>query len=141
MRKVLIFLAASAVGATVAGAAPDAARDTAQDGGASRAEIDYRKALAGKVAGEPVDCIDTRWRQSSLGAYGDKLIYKVGRDLVYVNDTTGGCQGVARGDALISLRYQTRTCRGDIAQTVDLPASIPTGSCALGSFTPYRTAK
>lgn len=103
-------------------------------------EVAYQKAIEGKTPGKPVDCIDTRSRQPQLSAYGDKLIYTVDRKLVYVNQTTGGCGGVARGDALVSQRYQTRVCRGDIAQTVDFPARIPTGSCALGDFTPY-TAK
>lgn len=100
-------------------------------------EIAYEKLIAGKTPGKPVDCIDTRWRQPRLTAYDDKLVYTVDRKLVYVNQTTGGCGGVARGDALVSQRYQTRACRGDIAQTIDFPARIPTGSCALGSFTPY----
>jgi hypothetical protein len=73
-----------------------------------------------------------------LSAYRDKLIYRVSNKLVYVNQTTGGCQGVARGDALVTRQFQTRLCRGDIAQTVSLPPGIPTGSCALGDFTPYR---
>lgn len=100
-------------------------------------ELAYRKLIAGKVAGKPVTCIDTRFRQSQLSAYGNKLIYRISNKLVYVNETNGGCEGVARGDALISRQYQTRACSGDIATTVQLPPNIPTGSCALGMFTPY----
>jgi len=100
-------------------------------------ELAYQKLIAGKVAGKPQTCIDTRFRQSSLSAYGTKLIYRVSDKLVYVNETNGGCEGVARGDALISRQYQTRACSGDIATTVQLPPNIPTGSCALGEFIPY----
>lgn len=132
MRKLLIFLAAASVGASVAVAGQD--RE-------SKAARDYAALLKGKEPGKPVDCIDTRFQRTTLSAYGDKLIYRVDRDLVYVNDTGGGCANVARGDALITQRYQTRACRGDIAQTVSLPPGAFTGSCALGSFTPYRTAK
>lgn len=132
MRKVLMFLTAVIAGAGVAGAAQDRW---------DKAEQAYTKALAGKVAGKPVDCIDTRRGNVSLSAYRDKLVYTVDRKLVYVNQTTGGCEGVARGDTLVTRQFQTRACRGDIAQTVSLPPRIPTGSCALGSFTPYRAAK
>ena len=112
-----------------AGSAALAKRDTP--------ELAYQKLIAGKVAGKPQSCINTRFQQSQLSAYGNKLIYRVSNKLVYVNETTGGCENVARGDALISRQYQARACSGDIATTVQLPPSIPTGSCALGDFIPY----
>jgi hypothetical protein len=101
-------------------------------------EAKFAKLIEGKVAGKPVDCIDTRRGSASLSAYGDKLVYTIDRKLLYVSDTNGGCTGVARGDALVTRQFQTQLCRGDIARTVNLPAGIDTGSCALGSFTPYR---
>ena len=58
---------------------------------------EYARLLAGKTAERPVDCIDTRFTRPSLTAYGDKLVYKVSNKLVYVSDTAGGCQAVARG--------------------------------------------
>jgi len=135
MRK---FLNRTMVGALVvagvglgAGGAALAKRDTP--------ELAYQKLIAGKVPGKPVSCIDTRFRPAQLSAYGTKLIYRVSNKLVYVNETHGGCEGVARGDALISRQYQTRACSGDIATTVQLPPNIPTGSCALGDFVPYTT--
>ena len=132
MRRLPIFLAAVAAGAAVAGTAQDRAADPP-----SRAEADYTRLIAGKVAGKPVSCIDTRFTRPTLSAYGDKLIYRVSRKLVYVNETTGGCQAVARDDVLITRQYQTRLCRGDIAQTADRQTGFPNGGCALGDFTPY----
>ena len=126
------LLVLAAIGVAAVGAAPATAkRDTPA--------VAYQKLLAGKVPGEPVDCIETRFSQPSLSAYGTKLIYRVSRDLVYVSETGGGCSGVARGDALVSQRFQTRQCRGDIATTVDTVARFPTGSCSFGAFTPYRS--
>ncbi len=129
MRFLAHFAVAAALGA-VAVSTAHAGRDTP--------EAEYRKLIAGKTPGKPVDCIDTRFDRPSLSAYGDKLIYRVSNKLVYVNDSTGGCQGVARGDVLVTRQFQSRLCRGDIAQTVSVPPAIPTGSCALGAFTPYR---
>ena len=136
MRQSLIFLIAAAGGATVVLATGGAAQQ-----GVSRAEANYTRLIAGKTPGKPVDCIDTRFNNPALSAYGDKLLYRVSRNLVYVNQTAGGCEAVARNDVLITIRYQTRACRGDIAQTVDRQSGMPTGSCSLGSFTPYTAAR
>ena len=127
MRMLLPLLIATAIGASAASAAGD-----------DKAAESYRKLIAGKVAEAPVDCIDTRFSQPSLTAYDDKLVYRVSSKLVYVSETRGGCQGVARGDTLVTRQFQPRLCRGDIARTVNFPAGIPTGSCAIGPFTPYR---
>lgn len=99
---------------------------------------EYARLLAGKTAEKPVDCIDTRFNRPSLSAYDGKLVYKVSNKLVYVSDTAGGCQAVARGDTLVTNQFQQRLCRGDLARTVDLRTGINSGSCAIGPFTPYR---
>lgn len=104
----------------------------------STADEVFAKATAGLVPGQPVDCINERLPSAQLEAAGPRLIYKVNKNLVYVNETAGGCENVARGDALVTKSFTSRLCRGDIARTVDLPANITTGSCALGSFIPYR---
>ena len=130
MRKYLIpFTAAAAIGAAAVAAQPA--------GRTSDPNAKLAEATAGLTPGKPVDCIDTRRGQVNLTAAGDKLIYRFSRKLVYVSDTAGGCQGVARGDALVTRQFQTRLCRGDIAQTVDFVARMPTGGCAIGPFTPY----
>ena len=136
MRKSLIVLIAAGAGAATFAAGAGVSQDRP-----SRAEADYRKLVAGKTPGKPVSCIDTRFTRPSLSAYGDKLIYRVSRKLVYVSETNGGCQGVGLNDVLVTRQYQTRLCRGDIAQTVDRQTGIGTGGCALGSFTPYTAAR
>lgn len=128
MRFLPTFAAAALLSAGAMAAAP---RDRAPD-------ADYQKLIAGKTAGRPQECIDTRFTRPDLSAYGTKLVYRVSNKLVYVSETGGGCERVRRGDTLVTRQFQTRLCRGDIAQTVDLPARIPTGSCALGAFVPYR---
>ncbi|WP_151953733.1 hypothetical protein [Sphingomonas sp. EC-HK361] len=100
-------------------------------------QVKFDKAVAGLTPGKPMTCLRER-TPTSLTAIGNKLLYRASAKLIYVNETTGGCENVARGDTLITKSYGGGLCRGDIAQTVDLPARIPTGSCALGDFTPYR---
>ncbi len=78
------------------------------------------------------------FNNASLKAIGPRLIYRVSPKLAYVNDTGGGCEAVARGDALITRQYSSRLCRGDIARTRDMTTRIDSGSCVMGSFVPYR---
>lgn len=134
MRMILIPLVAAAIGAgAIAFAAPPEQSDRA-----AADEAAFQKEVAGLTPGKPVDCIDTRFNNASLKAIGSRLIYRVNRKQVYVNNTAGGCEGVARGDALVTRQFSTQLCRGDIARTVDMTARIDTGSCAMGSFVPYQ---
>jgi hypothetical protein len=134
MRYLMTFAAAAALGAAAVVAAP-AQKPAKPD----RDRIAYEKLLAGKTPGPAQNCIDTRWTRPQLTAYQGKLLYRVSKKLVYVTDTGGGCEAVTRGDTIVTRQFQTQLCRGDIAQTVNLPARIPSGSCAMGDFVPYRS--
>ncbi|WP_375396929.1 hypothetical protein [uncultured Sphingomonas sp.] len=118
------------------------AQTPAQTARAQAAAAASQQALAGELTGlravSTSDCLQDRSATSGLKAYGDSLVYRVSDRLKYVNATTGGCEGVARGDVLVTISNSGRLCRGDIARTVDQTGHFPTGSCALGSFTTYR---
>lgn len=107
----------------------------------AKEQQELSKALEGKVAGEPVSCV------SSIGgrdmhAIGDNtLIYRVSKDLVYVNKLDGSCHGLSWGDTLVMRVYGSQYCRGDIAHVVNLQSGMLTGACALGDFVPYTTDK
>ncbi len=95
--------------------------------------------LAGLVPGQPSACLPQPGRvQLSSRGFGSTIVYEVSRDLKYRNDTTGGCEGVGRGDILVTSTPTGRVCRGAIARTVDRGSAFHTGSCALGDFVPYR---
>jgi hypothetical protein len=136
MAKVLIpFTLAVVAGAAAMSAA--SAADDRRPGPYAREQIRLEKELARLKPQAQVDCIDTRFRNVSLRAIGNKLIYRESRNRIYVSDTAGGCENVARGDALVTRQFGPRLCRGDIATTVDPVARFQTGSCAIGTFTPY----
>lgn len=97
------------------------------------------KELAGKVPGEKVSCISQVPRTDLKVISNDVLLYRVSSRLVYKNELLGTCSGLTRGDTLITKSFGSQLCRGDIARTADLTIGIPTGSCALGDFVPYRT--
>lgn len=96
-------------------------------------------ALAGKVAGEPVNCV-VRQPGADLTAISESvLLYRVSSRLVYRNDLIGSCSGLSRGDTLVVKTSGSQYCRGDIAHSADLVTGVVTGGCALGSFIPFRT--
>jgi hypothetical protein len=108
-----------------------------------RAQEADRAALGQQLAGlspaETKDCLDNfRTSPASLSAYGPALVYRVSDRLVYVNETGGGCEAVSRGDILVTKSNFGQLCRGDIGRTVMPGSNMPSGSCALGSFTAYR---
>ena len=101
------------------------------------AELD--KALAGKVAGEKVSCINREPQTSLTVISNNVLLYKVNRRLVYKNELIGSCNGLTYGDTMIVRSFGTQLCRGDFTSSANLQTGMITGSCALGDFTPYRT--
>lgn len=103
--------------------------------------IKLDKALAGKVAGEKISCIN-RVPQTSLTVVSNSvLLYRVNRKLVYRNDLIGSCNGLTYGDTMIVRSYGSQMCRGDFTTTANLQTGITTGACALGDFIPYRAPK
>lgn len=98
------------------------------------------KAIAGKVAGQPVSCAGRVGSSDRLEVVSDGvLLYRANRNLVYVNRLWGECRGISRGDTLVLKPTLNQYCSGDIARSVDLNVGMTVGSCALGDFVPYRT--
>jgi hypothetical protein len=130
---VLAFGCTNSVGRRAGGAG---ATQTAQD------EAALAEALAGRVAGEPQDCI------SAAELAGDQtfgrgviLFRSRSNDVVYVNRPPGGCTGLDFGRAIKVQAPSTRLCRGDLITVFDPLTGTQYGSCGLGEFTPYRSAK
>ncbi|MCI4590762.1 hypothetical protein MOK15_11735 [Sphingobium sp. BYY-5] len=97
------------------------------------------KALAGKVPGEKVSCINREPQTNLTVISNNVLLYRVSRKLVYKNELIGSCSGLTYGDTMIVRSFGSQLCRGDFTTTANLQTGITTGSCALGDFIPYRT--
>lgn len=96
--------------------------------------------LAGKVAGEPINCIPMRNADEAIRISDDILLYRVSNRLVYRNDLAPSCSGLARNSDIMVVRtVSTQLCDGDIINLVDRTSGSSFGGCALGKFTPYRT--
>lgn len=94
--------------------------------------------LAGYTPGRPQDCLTSLPGNRPSETIGSTILYVQGPKMVFRNDTTGGCEGMERGDYIVTTSNSGRLCRGDIGQTFQANSgNIPTGSCALGNFVPY----
>ena len=135
-RFTTLVLATATLGACQAGMAQPDRRTASQEQQLSRA-------LAGKVAQAPVDCLPT-YRQSDMEVVDDNtLLFHDGSNRVYVQHPRGGCAPVGSGHyTLVTTFHGTSSlCRGDISRVVDLPAGMTVGSCAMDSFIPYIKPK
>lgn len=95
-------------------------------------------ALAGRTAGQPVDCINER---SKMQIVDDGTILFRDRGIIYVQRPYGGCHGLSNGMSLIRASFgTTRICSGDINNIVDVRTGFGTGACTYSEFIPYRKA-
>ncbi len=104
-----------------------------------RAENELHQALAGKVAGRPVDCLPT-YRSSDMQVIDDNtILFRDGRR-TYLQAPRGGCSPIGSGNyTLVTHSFGgSGLCRGDIAQVVDLQNGFTVGSCSLDEFVPFE---
>ena len=123
-----ILLAGCDAGARTPNQASEAARNADR----------LSQALAGLTPGKPQLCIFQNRQHFQTIAIGDTLLYKANSKLVYRNDTTGGCDRAAHGDAIVTRNVDSQLCSGQIVTTVDFVIGRETGSCSLKQFVPYR---
>ncbi len=137
MRNIVSLSLSLALCAVLAGCAASAPSPYAAKRQASEAKR-LEDELAGFTAGKPKSCMSAR-DLSGPESFGENtLLFRVGRNLVYRNDTRGSCGRVGHGEALITQVWGSQLCKGDIARTADLTAGFSTGACALGDFVPYK---
>jgi hypothetical protein len=114
-------------------------------GGAAQAkpadrEAELARALAGRVAGEPVQCIDLHRVRSSRIIAGTAILYDAG-SVVYVNRPDNGAEQLNRWDTLVTRTPSTRLCNVDTVTLVDQGSRSFTGIVFLGDFVPYRRVR
>ena len=102
------------------------------------AQKELAEALAGRVAGKPVDCLPT-YRSDNMQIIDDwTILFKDGRT-VYLQNPRGGCPGISsRRNILVTRLFGTaQLCSGDISRLVDPTSGIGGGSCVFSQFMPY----
>ena len=125
MRKLLSLAAATLL---IGGAAQAAPVDR---------EAELARALEGRVAGEPVNCIDLHRVRSSRIIPNTAIIYNAGGTL-YVNRPRAGARSLNNWDALVTRTPSTRLCSIDSVRLVEPNTGMMTGVVMLDEFVPYR---
>lgn len=126
------WMALALVGALASGAAASAQRSP---------EAELARITAGRVAGNPVRCVDLpRVRQTHIV---DKtaIVYDMGAT-IYVNRPRGGADSLRDDDILVTRLISSQLCQLDMVDLVDRSAGFISGFVSLGMFVPYtRPAK
>ena len=137
--RLVSALTAGVAGALLIEAIPATAQTAKSDrAAAAQARYDAKlaKALEGRVAGEPVRCIDLRSIRSSTIIDKTAIIYEVGNKL-YLNRPAGGASSLDSDDVLVTKTSSSQLCDIDIVRLIDRTNHFPTGFVNLGKFVPY----
>lgn len=138
MRPMLILLPALTLALPLLASCANTPPSQSQLRAEARDAAKLEETLAGFTPGKPVNCVENRDLRGPE-AYGENtLLFRTSRKLIWRTETSGSCNDVKRGDALITHQYTSRLCKGDIARTANLQAGFQSGSCVIGAFVPYR---
>ena len=129
MRRITTLVGAGL--AALSAAAPAASPDP---------EAQLERALRGRVAGEPVHCIDMHRVTGSTIIPGTAVIYDAG-SVLYVNRPDSGAESLDRWDVLVTRLYTSQLCNTDTVDLIDQGSRAYSGVLFLGDFVPYRRVR
>ncbi len=132
MKKISISLLGAALLGSLA-ALPAAA--TPRDG-----EAEIAKAIAGRTAGKPVDCLRLNDIRSSRIIDRTAIIYETRNGTLYVNRPRSGAEALDWTDVLVTDTHSSQLCSIDIVRLYDPGIRWSTGWVGLGDFVPYPKA-
>src|SRR4051812_9214629 len=119
MRKILLTL-----GALMMAAAP------AQAGKVRDGEAELAKAVEGRVAGTPVNCVNLRNVRSSQIIDRTAIVYDTGNTL-YVNRPRAGRESLDSWDVLVTKTFNSDLCSIDVVQLWDSASRMQSGTVFL----------
>lgn len=103
-------------------------------------EAELSKAIAGRTAGAPVDCLDLNRIRSSRIIDRTAIVYETDGGTLYVNRPESGADQLRKGLTLVTDTHSPRLCSIDTVRLVDLPTHGNSGWVGLGKFVPYPRA-
>ena len=128
MRKLITFLAGTLMLGGIAQAKP-------QD-----REEELARAIQGRVAEAPVQCIDLHRVRSSRIINGTAIVYDAG-SVIYVNRPENGADQLNQWDTMVTRTPSTRLCNIDTVTMINRASQHFTGVVFLGDFVPYRRVR
>ena len=127
-----LLIAAALLGSNAAGAArPDNSKNEAR----------LSAALAGRVAGKPVNCISLRDIRSSQIIDGTAIVYDTGGGRLYVNRPRIAAESLDSDDILVTKTHGSQLCSLDTISLIDRGSQMHDGFVGLGQFVPYTRVK
>jgi hypothetical protein len=127
MRSVLASIAAVSLMASAAYAGP-----------APTPEEKLAKALEGRAAGDPVDCIYLRDIRSSRIFDRTAILYELNNGTYYLNRPDAGASSLGWSDVLVTDTHSPRLCSIDVVKLYDPHPWMQSGFVNLGKFVPYK---
>jgi hypothetical protein len=103
-------------------------------------EAQLAQALRGRVAGEPVHCIDLHRIHGSTIINNTAILYDAG-SVIYVNRPANGADSLTQWDTMVTRTPSTQLCNIDTVTMVDRTTQSFTGVVFLGDFVPYRRVR
>ncbi len=104
------------------------------------AEASLAKALDGRVAGKPVDCIQLHDIDSTEVFDNTAILYRTVGGKLYLNRPRSGLSSLNDDDILVTRSWTPELCSIDTVNLVDRTSRFPTGFVFLGEFVPYSKA-
>lgn len=99
-------------------------------------EQQLAKALEGRVAGKPVDCIYLP-RVTQTRIYDKTAIAYEAGNTIWVNRPENGARALDDDDIMLTTPFGSQLCNVDIVRMIDRTAGFWRGSVGLGQFVPY----
>lgn len=100
-------------------------------------EDQVARALDGRVAGKPTDCLYQRDIRSTRIIDRTAILYEMNNGTIYLNRPTSGASSLNNNYALITDTHSSQLCTIDIVRLYDFISHFETGSLGLGPFVPY----
>jgi len=104
------------------------------------AEADLAKAIAGRTAGAPVDCIQLHDIESTEVFDKTAILYRTIGGKIYVNRPSAGLSSLRDNDILVTKSWTPELCSVDTVDLVDQVSRFPDGFVFLNQFVPYSKA-
>ncbi|AQR74233.1 hypothetical protein [Sphingomonas sp. LM7] len=128
--RLLITLGALALAGCTANAELQASRQ-------AEAAADLAKALDGRVAGKPQNCLSSPNSTNGPQIIDAKtILYRDGKR-VWRNELAAECPSLDQDSILVVEMNGSQICKNDLFRPVDRGSRIPGAYCRFGEFTPY----
>jgi hypothetical protein len=135
MNRISITLLGAALLAGLAMPTGASAQKNGKDG-----EAEIAKAIAGRTAGKPTDCINLRNIRSSRIVDRTAILYEMNNGVIYVNRPRTGAETLDWNDILVTNTFSSQLCSIDTVKLYDNGSRMVTGWVGLGEFVPYPRA-